>query len=93
MTIQLNEITIADNVSHGFQIEKEDCVEMTLFLNDGSNIIITFNKDAEITVITDEHETGSIEIRKTEKQLIKELQEENLLLKQCIYELSSEVYK
>ena len=93
MTIQLDEITIADNVSHGFQIEKEDCIEITLFSYDGLKTVITVSKTAELTVITGENETGDIEIRKTTEQQLKDLQEENTFLKDILYELSAEVYK
>ena len=93
MIIQVNGNNVADNISHGFQVEKEDYIEITLFSYDGLKTVITVSKTAELTVITGENETGDIEIRKTTEQQLKDLQEENTFLKDILYELSSEVYK
>lgn len=93
MIIQVNGINVADNVSHGFQVEKEKDIELTLFGYDNLKTVITISKTSEITVITGESETGSIEIRKTTEQQLEDLKEENTFLKDILYELSAEIYK
>lgn len=93
MKIQVNDVYVADNVSHGTQIIKKDCCEITLVHYDGYVEIITVDKDAKITEVRNEGEEGTgIKIIKSTEQQLKEVQEENTLLKQTIYELSSAIY-
>lgn len=82
MKIQVNDVYVADNVSHGTQIIKKDYCEITLVHYDGYVETITVSKDARVDVESNLSEKGEIVTIKSTEQQLKEQQEENNQLKE-----------
>lgn len=97
MKIQVNDVYVADNVSHGTQIIKKDCCEITLVHYDGYVEIITVDKDAKITEVRNEGEEGTgITIKKSEEEIEeenKQLKEEVKTLKETMIEVINSIYE